>query len=423
MTDALDLPDGIYFGLPMDVYLAIRRLSGSGIQDLLVSPGTFWNRSWLNPRKAEQTAALALQTPVERVPAVARPFLDALRDLYPEAAAAAVNGDEDSTKAQQLGRAYHTARLEPHLLDALFARQPERADYPKDSLWTGPDIERVLAERDEPKKKAGEKVEDQARRLADLGYEGTIFPVIMADFRAALNGRTAIEGRKWDDMIEDAERLRASPEIADLLSGGEAEVTLLWTGPGGIRMKARLDYLKPTSWSDLKTFDNTRGIHLYQALTNYFRFNRLHVQAVVYREVVELIRHNALDIIGDATHEQRALIARIAVAPDDLDCWFVFQEKNGVPNIIGRKCRFFDVPLNVRIQHAGASEAGIARVEEATRTETMWHQRAKAEIRKARELFAGYQEVFRPGQPWLPVDAVGEFSDEDFNAGWLEGRD
>ena len=72
---ANNLPDGIYFDLPMEAYLGIERLSATGLQLLCASPAAFWAKSWLNPEKADE--------------------------------------DEEETKAQQLGKAYHCARLEP----------------------------------------------------------------------------------------------------------------------------------------------------------------------------------------------------------------------------------------------------------------------------------------------------------------------
>ena len=89
-----DLPDGIYFNLDERVYHALPRLSASGINNLLVSPATFWNESWLNPDKK----------------------------------------DED-TPARILGRAYHTARLEPHKFDTQFVCELDKEDY-ADGLTT-----------------------------------------------------------------------------------------------------------------------------------------------------------------------------------------------------------------------------------------------------------------------------------------------
>lgn len=427
MTFAMlpDLPDGVYFDLPDDVYFAIPRLSGSGLKSMIVSPATFWAGSWLNAKKAAALAgaclaAMTLMPPGAMSPALAE-FGKQIAATFPDAAGTAK--DAETTKAMHLGRAYHAARLEgSEALFARFARQPERADFPAEgALWTGPDIERELAARDEPKKKAGESVADQGRRLADLGYEGTIFPLEMAKFQASLNGRVPIAAAIWDDLIIDMDRLRES-EVADLLSGGVAEVSVLWTDRNGIKMKCRIDYLMPDKWTDFKTFDNKRGKHLEQAILDAFRYDRHYIQGIVYREAVELLRVDALPIVGPSTEHQRQVLGRLATVAGEPECWFVYQEKNGVPNILGRRMEFYDVPLNTRIQHAGATEEGIAAVEEATRTVTFLHRRGREEINKAKADFAAYQEIYEAGRPWQPWNAKRTIDDLDFPEYWLRNE-
>lgn len=431
-----DLPDGIYFGMPDEVYFAIPRLSASGIQKLLVSPATFWADSWLNAKRAVALAGASLAA-MAATPEAARPpyfaEIDAkLRAAFPDAAKAAPG--KDATKARNLGKAYHAARLEgPDALNARFVRKPAMADFPGTkaspgggisypTLWTGPDIEKALAALEQPKTKAGESVADKGQRLAELGYGGIIFPVVMADWEADRGERVAIDAEQWDDLIVDMERLRDSEVAAKLLTGGVPEVSILWTDGGGVRWKCRIDYLTPHSWTDLKTFDNWSGKHLDQALCDLFRFNRHHVQGGVYREPIELLRADVLPIVGPSTELQRQVIGRIATSPAELECWFVYQEKGGVPNILGRQMEFHDVPLNTRIQHAGASEEGIAAVEEATRTLTFVYRRARGDIAKARQSFVDYLEIFQPGRPWRPWQAMRKFDDADFPDFWLRNE-
>lgn len=428
---AATLADGVYFDLPEEIYFAIPRLSGSGIQNLAISAGTFWAGSWLNETKAAKLRANALAAG-EMFPtwcSAAAIVAAELAALHPGLADTEVEAEpEESTKAQLLGKAYHCARFEPDSLDSRFAREPTRADFPatrdgEPTLWTGKDIEAALAGRDLPKKTTADRgVADQGRRLIAAGYAGVVFPVETADFQDMLKGRIPIRGDLWDAMLTDVERMRSQPEVAALLRDGFGEVVILYTGPRGIPMKARIDFLKADAWADFKTFDNSQGKNLLQVISERFRYSRHYMQAVIYREAVEMLRANALPIMSDATDAQRALIARIAMAPEELACWYVYQEKNGIPNILARRVRFFDVPLNVQIQHAGASAEGIAAVEDATRSPTFWHRRAIGEIGRARTDFVNYQEIYEPGRPWLPVRALGEFTDDDFPTWWLEER-
>lgn len=435
MAAPAPLADGVYFGMPEEVYFAIPRLSASGIQDMMVSPATFWARSWLNATRAGLLAAAAmaaLMQPAQTM--VAHRAVAELLAHHPEADVPEAGGDpeaEEGTKAQQLGKAYHAARLEgPEALHARFARQPDRSDFPAEregspTVWTGKDIEAALVALDLPKKKSDDRtVADQGRRLAEAGYRGVIFPLEMARFEASLSGRTPIAAKYWDDMLTDVERIRQSPEVATLLTGGEPEVVILWTGPHGIPMKCRVDYLKADSWTDFKTFDNSRGKNLYQALTEAFRYQRHYIQAVVYREAIEMLRANVLPIIGEASDQARAILARIAMAPEELACWFIYQEKSGVPNVLARRARFFDLTdaAGAQVAMMGAAGYDTAAAEAAQMTLTFWHRRARSEIEKARTDFINHHEIYRRGQAWLPVNAIGEFTDDDFPPYWLEER-
>jgi hypothetical protein len=428
-----DLPDGIYFGLPEEIYHALPRIGSGGITDLLISPATFWKGSWLNPKAAEERAARAIRALPELgddpAPELVA-YADALKTIF---RGAPPPEPEEATKAQLLGKAYHCARLEPHKLESRFRRALDRADFAdlakaKGACWNGTQIGEALAAAGQAKKKGDETVVDQGRRLAATGYEGVIWPLEEARFKEALGTRVAIPADLWDDMLEDADRLRQSPEVARLLAGGEAEVAVLYTGPGGIRRKAKFDVLKLDSWADLKTFANPVGKNLRQLLSETFRYGRHYIQAIDYRVAVEMLRANALPIVGEATDDQRKLIAQLAIRPDELACWYVYQEKGGVPNILARRVRFFDVPQSVQTQNtmveaAGFSDAeGIARVEEATRTRTLFHVRGAGEIDKALRDFAFHSEIYRPGRPWLTIDATGEFTDDDFPAFWLDER-
>lgn len=379
--------DGIYFGLPDVIYHAIPRLSGSGLQKLCVSPATFWRGSWLDPDRPEL--------------------------------------DEDQTKAQLIGKAYHCARLEPEQFEIRYIRQPSKDDYSKAGLLTSDTaVKAALKDIGLQQTSANETIPERCQRLEDAGYDGTIFPLEMARWEATRNGRIPIPAEVWDEIVVDMERIRGNGEIIDLLEGGEAEVSIFWTNEHGLKMKARLDKLTVDHWTDLKTFDNSRGVRLEEAIANFVRYNRVHVQAVTYREAVEAIRTGGLQIQGDATDAQRALIAAIQIKPDELACWYVFQEKNGVPNLLAREFEFFHVDEEHKAAwDAGASEENVARGHAAVRHRTPLHVRARMDIGRAREDFMLYTQVYEPGRPWFPIDGARRpFDALDFNTFWLEGR-
>lgn len=378
------IEDGVYFGLPAEVYHAVPRLSASGLQRLCVSPATFWRGSWMDPDRPEL--------------------------------------DEEETKAQQLGKAYHVARLEPERFHASYVREIDKADFPAKGLLTSDAaVKAELKNLGQTQTIGNESIAERAERLVDAGYEGTILPLEKARWEDTVNGRVSLPAKYFDQIVTDMQRIRANDEIADLLSGGEAEVSIFWTDRHGLKMKARVDYLTPGWWDDFKTFDNSRGKELEQALADAVRYNRYHVQAVTYRDAVEAIRLGGLQVRGNATDAQRALVAAIQIRPDELACWYVFQEKGGVPNLLAMDFPFYTVPLNTKLGHAGASEEAIARVEAAARIKSGVHIRAIQDIDKAKRDFVLYAEVYEPGQPWSPIEAVRRFSDDHFSRYWLEG--
>lgn len=375
------ITDGIYFDLPADVYHAVERLSSTGIQRVCVSPATFWRGSWLDPDRPDP--------------------------------------DEDETIWQLLGRAYHVARLEPHLFEALYCRDLDKADAPKGTLFTATDMGKQLEEYG--LKKSGSVLE-QAERLADAGFPSSqLWPLIKAKWEEDRGARTALPAKHYDQMLTDRDRIQANSQIGPLLAGGEAEVSVFWTDEYGVKMKARIDYLTRDHWVDFKTFDNSRGKHLNQALADAVRYNRYYVQASVYREAVEQIRVGNLPVIEASTDDQRSLIAALQITPAELRCWYIFQEKNGVPNLLAREFPFYAVPYTTILNDAGATPDQIAVAHEANRHRTDLFRKGEGEVLQAKKLFVLYSEVYQPGEPWFPLEAIGAFSDDDFHPYWLSG--
>ncbi len=380
------LEDGIYFGMPEDDYHDIERLSNSAIQKLRISPADFWADSWLN-----------------KAPPMLTPEQIKAREA-----------------AKKLGRAYHCARLEPHLFEERFVRELSQADFAgvDGFLSTGTAMGEALAAIGE--KKSG-SVMEQAERLKLAGHQGPIWHLELAAWEANLNGRTPIPALQWENMLIDMGRIKKVPAVSELLTGGEAEVTILWTCPlTGIKMKARLDYLKVESWTDFKTFDNVQGKHLFNAIRDAFQYRRYHLQAVNYRDAVEMIRSGKLDPIGEATPAQRKLIEGIILNPRELDCHFVFQQKSGVPNIIDLRFPFFAVPMSTTVNNAIGDEEGVAKMEALTSYKTTLHEKAAREIKTAKRDFLAYQDIYPAGEEWLPFNPSRDLSDADFSTYWLD---
>jgi hypothetical protein len=384
-VDAIE--DGVYFGLPAEVYHAVPRLSASGLQRLCVSPATFWKGSWLDPERPEL--------------------------------------DEEETKAQQLGKAYHVARLEPDRFHATYVREIDKADFPsKGFLSSDEKVKAALKAMGQQQTITGESTAERAQRLLDCGYEGTVFPLEKAKWAETVQGRIPLPAKHFDQIATDMERIRTNGEIADLLTGGEAEVSVFWTDRHGLKCKARFDYLTTAWWDDFKTFDNSRGKELEQAIVDAVRYNRYHVQAVHYRDAAEAIRTGSLPVNGEATDAQLAMVAAIQIRPDELACWYIFQEKGGVPNLLAYEFPFVGVgtyrETEIGIMVEGEDEQ--AKVRAAMGSATMLHRKAAYEIDRAKRAFVLYSEVYEPGRPWFPIEARRRLDDLDFNQHWLEGR-
>jgi hypothetical protein len=388
MDRAAAIVDGVYFALPEDVYHAVPRISASGLQRLCVSPATFWADSWLNPEKL-----------------IAEP-------------------DEGATPAQVLGKAYHCARLEPERFEVAYCRKPDKKlDYGGRGLLTSDTaVKAKLKEMGEQQTVTGESNVERALRLLDAGHDGPIWSLIEHEFEEERGDRIGLPAKYYDQIVADMEGIREQGEIAELMTGGAAEVSIFWTDRHGIKCKCRCDYLTAEWWTDLKTFANPNGKVLEQALADTVRYNRYHVQATHYRDGVEALRSEGLDIVGEATEAQRELVAKIRIRPDELACWFVFQEKGGVPNLLAREFPFYEVPLQTRLNNAGATEEQKAEAEAATRRRSGLFARGTMDVLHAKDQFVLYSNAYDAGTPWFPLNARQRFSDLEFNQYWLEGK-
>jgi hypothetical protein len=135
------------------------------------------------------------------------------------------------TAAMALGRLVHFIALEADRVPLEFAMWPDEKDERTVVHWvdskgkaqSGP----IGGRRGTNAHKAWLEMQGDREVMTESGY------------------RTAL-------AIRDA--VRSHPAAAELLTGGEAEVTLTWTDPEtGLPCKARLDYLRPGTVVDLKT--------------------------------------------------------------------------------------------------------------------------------------------------------------------------
>jgi hypothetical protein len=390
------LPDGIYLDMPFDQYLELERMSAGGLTDMMEGPSAFWARSWLNPDREE----------------------------------------EEPSKAMLHGSAYHCARLEPEEFPRRFVRDVTADDYKgRTILMNGTDIGEALADMGHPKKKAGETVLEQAERLrtvyaTEIDKPMSELPVIWPLERAAFDaargrdGRAAIDPKTFDEIVRDAERLRNNPEVAALIEGGLAEVTILFT-LDGVPCKIRPDYLGPGFTTHLKTWDNKSfGKTGNRAVADAFRFNGYYRTGWFYELGMSQIRTQDLDVRSSAdgsvlpidnVDKHEALTLSTHMRGDiERKTWFLFLRRGGVPDIRARRIRWFDLPPGIREQEIGASTAKFQKLASAMA------RKADLEIRSCLQLYLESLELYEPGEPWFPRDMIGDLADEDFSDYWLD---
>ena len=376
------LADGIYFDFPEAQYHSLSRLSASGIKNILISLPTFWAKSWMNPEVAES--------------------------------------DDEDTSAQILGRAYHAAIFEPDTLADRYAGEPDLDGF-EGMLMTDTAVKAELKEYGAPQTKPGELAVDRAHRLADMGFAKPIKSLIMAEFDQTLGDRQAIASKYWQQIMRDLERIKANPEIHDLVSGGASEVTILWTCPDtGIPMKARIDKLKTDCFVDLKSFANANGKPVNQAIADQVQYYKYYLSMRVYQMAISMMKKLNLvmmdtDVKSPNYGDRIELVKSLKARDLPHQPWLFFQEKGGIPNLLARRLKLQIYPEGVDVNSIGAEDHNIPE------HDSVLARKADLEIRRAKQLFGQAMDIYgADGTPWFPLDMIGEIGDEDFRDWFLD---
>ena len=373
------MQDGVYFNLDENIYHNLPRLSGSGIKEILVSISTYWAKSAMNPDREEA---------------------------------------DPNSVALILGRAYHTAIFEPDELEKRFVCELDPDDYPE-ALMTDAAVKRELRDSGQTQTKSGELAIERAERLLASGYDGEIWSIIMDQWEQQRGDRQALKVRYWRQIQRDIKRIKDNPEIHDMVSGGASEVTILWTCPKtGIAMKARLDKLKADRLVDLKSFTNTKRKPVNQCLLDQVMYERHYIQARLYQTAIEMIKEHDLPVSteGNPTTEQVEMIAQIKQQPKPHDVWYLYQEKNGVPNLLARRMVLQHWPDGHEFHATGAED----RLKQIAKHDTILARKADIEIDHAKKLYNMALEVYGTDQPWFPFDMIGKIYDDDFSDYFLD---
>lgn len=213
---------GIYFGMPDSVYHADPSLGSTGLKKLLASAPDFWWQSSMNPAREP----------------------------------------EKETDAKVFGRAVHKCVLEGRdAFEAEFAPQPAPEDYPG-CLRVVDDLKLFLKQN--RLAISGSKAELIARAKTIPGC-----PVVFDDVVdvASASGKTLLKREDYNRILAASAFIKANDNLANAFTGGMPEVSIFWE-ENGVRLKARLDYLKMNAISDLKSIRNSREIEFKAACRN-----------------------------------------------------------------------------------------------------------------------------------------------------------
>lgn len=342
----------IDFNMPEEKYHAYPAFSVSGIKDIQVSPLDFWSRSWMNPEKENKT-----------------------------------------TPAMKLGSAYHKRILEgEEAYNEIYAVNPNKEDYPN-ALVTVGDMQDWLEAVG--LKKAGKR-DDLIQRVLEHDNTALIWEHFV---ETQLEGKEVLTFEQHQDIDIAAKTIEAMPGIANSFSGGYSEVSLFWE-EDGIPMKNRLDYLRPESIVDLKSFSNSLRKPVDTAVSMAVANNKYHIQGCVYLHGLEKVKKGILDgttkIQGNVEEDFIEAMAN----HDKHRFFFIFQQADGVRNVLAREFREFE-------NYHGMGMSPNA-----------YYQAGEKAFHTGLALFKQCMEFFGEEKPWLPKTQPRAFVDDDFPL-WL----
>lgn len=231
-TEVIEHADGIYFGMPEAEYHADPALGSTDLKRLLMSPSRWWAQSLF---AQEWRGNLELED------------------------------DKEDSAGKRFGRAVHVKVLEPWRFDECYFT-PE--DPPEEYPTTIEQLRAAVEARWEAGIDAGlgfVKPVKSASKTEWLKACNTLGIQTMDGWKAAqaelAAGREELS-RRWRTTISLIGRMLDAPrddlggksQREVFLKGGYSEVSVFWTDDRGIRLKCRIDYLRPKATLDVKTY-------------------------------------------------------------------------------------------------------------------------------------------------------------------------
>lgn len=294
-----DLLEGIYLGMPNDVYHSLDALSSSGMKTFVESPALY-ERNYLSGvnrvRTVTQQRTLDAGTYghelcLEPAGFNARYFRDLLPSEYPDALHTVAQIDAALVKAglpANEGKAEKLARL-------LVSDPSLNAS----SLTTIKDIE---AEFERLGLSKSESKLDKAKRLCAANRFVEVFDVLFLENRlkrgapeqvimngeavTTYGGKLPIDGMVWDDAHRVQKTVRSHREADAILQYGEPEVAIIARCPQTeMMLKTKFDWLRfDDTAADVKTTRDTKPSRFLNQIYDL----KYHIQQAFYTYVASL---------------------------------------------------------------------------------------------------------------------------------------
>lgn len=213
---------------------------------------------------------------------------------------------EEPTAEMQLGTALHCAMLEPLAFHDRFACELEP---PEGTLDTMDELRQWL--RDNGVAPKGTRKADVIGQVQMVNRHQPILEVLKAQHAAQHAGKVVFKAGDWLRIYHCSDALRAEPVAMEILSIGECEVALSAPEPTtGVLLKGKLDWLNPGVTLDIKTF-SSRGKSIDRTVADAIYYNDYVRQAYIY----SLLRGGSYDHVlafveSEPPHEVRIKVLR-----------------------------------------------------------------------------------------------------------------
>lgn len=264
--------------IPNEEYFNIPALSNSGMKDLAISPMRYWHLH-INPERKER----------------------------------------EETAAMKLGSALHCAVLEgDKVFDARYAAAIDPADFPV-CLDTIADIRGWITDKGQkPKGTRKDEVIEQALGL--MSILGESVPILDQEKRihaAKHAGKTILTPEEWRRVCGMTRSLTREPVIQQILSEGRSEVAYVVTDPEtGVKLKAKMDWVRPGMIFDLKSFSQNRGKSIDKSVADAIYYEGYHRQAGMYDHIQTIAEGQAGSFIFGFVESEEPNEVRIVQVQD-----------------------------------------------------------------------------------------------------------